>query len=177
MPDILDTIKEDIKTAMKARDTETLSTLRMVHSSIKNQAIDLRRDLTDEEVVKVLKQLDELVAWAKSVQSYALESAIQNRKQWPGMKLVAGRGSRKYVDEDQVTKALLEAGISEEIVFKKAIQPHTQLQKTLKKEQFNELVSPHLKKIQGKAKLVEDQDERQTIQSSPEDDFKTQGGN
>jgi uncharacterized protein len=54
MSDILDTIKEDIKTAMKARDTETLSTLRMVHSSIKNQAIDLRRDLTDEEVIKVL---------------------------------------------------------------------------------------------------------------------------
>ncbi len=54
MSDILDRIKEDIKTAMKARDTETLSTLRMVHSSIKNMAIDQRRELTDEDIIKVL---------------------------------------------------------------------------------------------------------------------------
>lgn len=54
MSDILEKLKEDIKTAMKARDTETLSTLRMVHSSIKNQAIDLQRDLSDDDVIKVL---------------------------------------------------------------------------------------------------------------------------
>lgn len=54
MSDILDTIKEDIKTAMKARDTAKLSTLRMVHSSIKNQAIDQQKELSDDEITKVL---------------------------------------------------------------------------------------------------------------------------
>ena len=54
MSEILESLKADIKTAMKARDTETLSTLRMVHSSIKNQAIDQRRELSDDEIIKVL---------------------------------------------------------------------------------------------------------------------------
>ena len=54
MSEILDTLKEDIKDAMRARDTERLSTLRMLHSSIKNRAIDQRKDLSDEDVTEVL---------------------------------------------------------------------------------------------------------------------------
>lgn len=54
MPELLDRLKEDIKTAMKARDTETLTTMRMLHSSIKNQAIEVQRELTDEEIIEVL---------------------------------------------------------------------------------------------------------------------------
>lgn len=54
MSEILDRIKEDIKAAMRARDTEALSTLRMVHSSIKNKAIDSQRELSDDDVIQVL---------------------------------------------------------------------------------------------------------------------------
>lgn len=54
MSETLDLLKEDIKTAMRARETEKLTTLRMLHSSIKNQGIELQRELTDEDVTKVL---------------------------------------------------------------------------------------------------------------------------
>ena len=54
MSELLDRIKEDIKVAMKARQMDKLSTLRMLHSSIKNKGIELQRDLTDEDVVAVL---------------------------------------------------------------------------------------------------------------------------
>ena len=37
--DLLQKILDDIKSAMKARDTETLGTLRTLHSDIKNVSI------------------------------------------------------------------------------------------------------------------------------------------
>ncbi len=48
-------IKEDIKVAMKARDAETLSVLRLLFSSLKNKTIDLKKDLDDAEVMATIK--------------------------------------------------------------------------------------------------------------------------
>lgn len=51
-------ILDEIKTAMKARDTETVSALRMVSSAIKNKEIEARpKELTDDDVISVLKKL------------------------------------------------------------------------------------------------------------------------
>lgn len=48
----------DIKTAMKARDMETVSALRMVNSALKNKEIEVRpNELTDQDVIGVLKKL------------------------------------------------------------------------------------------------------------------------
>ena len=54
MSELYDRIKDDIKSAMKAREMENLSTLRMLHSSLKNKAIDQQQELTDEDVIAVL---------------------------------------------------------------------------------------------------------------------------
>lgn len=48
------TMQEDMKTAMRARDSERLGAIRLLISSIKNKKIDLRRDLTEEEILEVL---------------------------------------------------------------------------------------------------------------------------
>lgn len=48
------TMQEDLKTAMRAKDSERVGALRMIISSLKNKRIDLRRDLTEEEIVDVL---------------------------------------------------------------------------------------------------------------------------
>jgi len=53
-------INNDIKEAMKAKDADRLSTLRMVMSVIKNAEIEKRvkdnAELTDEEVVKIMRK-------------------------------------------------------------------------------------------------------------------------
>ncbi len=53
-------LRDDIQSAqtsaMKARQTETLSTLRMLWSAIRNEEINLRQELTDEEVVGVVSR-------------------------------------------------------------------------------------------------------------------------
>ncbi len=54
MSELYDRIKDDIKSAMKAREMENLSTLRMLHSSLKNKAIDQQQELSDEDVIAVL---------------------------------------------------------------------------------------------------------------------------
>lgn len=52
---LLEQIGNDMKEAMKAKQEATLSTLRMLKSALKNKQIDLMRDLTEEEVVDMIK--------------------------------------------------------------------------------------------------------------------------
>lgn len=47
-------LSEDMKTAMKAKDAERLSTIRMLNSVIKNKEIDQRRELSEEEVMAAI---------------------------------------------------------------------------------------------------------------------------
>ncbi|MBB6729715.1 GatB/YqeY domain-containing protein [Cohnella zeiphila] len=49
-------LNEDMKQAMKAQDKFRLSTIRMVRASVKNQEIDLRRPLDDNEVLDILSR-------------------------------------------------------------------------------------------------------------------------
>ncbi|MEW4370637.1 GatB/YqeY domain-containing protein [Paenibacillus kandeliae] len=49
-------LNEDMKQAMRDKDKFKLSTIRMVRSTIKNQEIDLKRDLNDDEVLDILSR-------------------------------------------------------------------------------------------------------------------------
>ncbi len=48
-------IADDLKTAMKSGDKDMVSILRMIKSSIKNQEIDKKESLNDEEVSAILR--------------------------------------------------------------------------------------------------------------------------
>lgn len=52
-----DRILEDLKTAMKAKDAERLSVLRMVKANLMNKKIEKGADLSDEEIQKALQTL------------------------------------------------------------------------------------------------------------------------
>ncbi|HZS06897.1 MAG TPA: GatB/YqeY domain-containing protein [Blastocatellia bacterium] len=54
---MLDTINQDITAAMKARDAERLSALRMVKTALKNREIEKMAPLDDAESTKVLQSL------------------------------------------------------------------------------------------------------------------------
>ncbi|MGI8770088.1 MAG: GatB/YqeY domain-containing protein [Acidobacteriaceae bacterium] len=51
---IAERINQDIITAMKARDAERVTTLRMVKTAIRNKEIDKREPLTDAEALQTL---------------------------------------------------------------------------------------------------------------------------
>jgi uncharacterized protein YqeY len=54
---LLDTIIGDLTAAMKARDADTTSTLRMVKANLMNRKIEKGAELTDEEVQRALQSL------------------------------------------------------------------------------------------------------------------------
>ena len=53
---LVERINEDMKGAMKAQDKETLSVIRMMKSAVQMAKIELKHDLSDEEVVDVISK-------------------------------------------------------------------------------------------------------------------------
>jgi uncharacterized protein YqeY len=53
---LLETLNNDMKTAMKAKDKETLSVVRMLKSAVMNEQINLGHDLTEDEEIAVLSR-------------------------------------------------------------------------------------------------------------------------
>jgi hypothetical protein len=54
---LIERIDADLKEAMKAKDELTLSTLRLVRTSLKNKQIEIMRDLTEEDVLAVMRTM------------------------------------------------------------------------------------------------------------------------
>ena len=86
---LIERLNEDMKIAMKAQDKETLNVIRMVKSAVQLAKIELKHDLTDEEVVDVVsKQIkmrkDSIVEFSKAnrddlVAQYQQEINILNK--------------------------------------------------------------------------------------------------
>lgn len=86
---LVERLNDDMKTAMKAQDKETLNVIRMVKSAVQLAKIELKHDLTDEEVVDVVsKQIkmrkDSIVEFSKAnrddlVAQYQQEINILNK--------------------------------------------------------------------------------------------------
>ena len=56
MGDLTEKIRTELTAAMKARDAERLSTLRMLQSSFKYQQIESGHELSDEEAMTVIRK-------------------------------------------------------------------------------------------------------------------------
>jgi uncharacterized protein len=54
---IKQTISEDMKTFMRAKDTARLGAVRLLHASIKQKEIDDRVELTDDQVLSVIQKM------------------------------------------------------------------------------------------------------------------------
>lgn len=50
-------LKQELVTAMKAKDVFTTSILRMLNSALKNKEIELNRELSDDETLAVIKTM------------------------------------------------------------------------------------------------------------------------
>ncbi len=57
MSPLKDRITEDMKAAMRARETARLSTIRLLLAAIKQREVDERKDLTDADVLAVVDKM------------------------------------------------------------------------------------------------------------------------
>lgn len=97
-------ISDDLKQAMRDKNAEKLSALRMLSAALKNEAINLKKpELTDEEVAKIVKS--EIKKRKDSIEAYR----IGNRED-----LAAAE-----VREQEILEAYLPAQMSEEEIMTK----------------------------------------------------------
>ena len=112
--------------------------------------------LTDKEVSEILAKVDLFTAWINDIKDYALKEAVAG-KDWPDWKLVEGRSTRKYIDEDVVAAIVEKAGFNP---YEKKLLGISAMQKLLGKTRFEELLNPYIEKPQGKPTLVPFSDHR-----------------
>lgn len=118
--------------------------------------------LTDDEIADIVRRAPRLVEWANSIAEYAQKRAIDENKQWPGLKLVEGISRRKWVDEDQATNIIFARcpELSEDEIFTMKLKPITSIEKLVGKKRFEEILSDVIVKPQGKPTLVPLEDKR-----------------
>ena len=123
--------------------------------------------LEDVEIAEILGKVDELAAWAADVKEYALRKAI-NGQEWPGWKLCEGRSVRRYVNEDAVARAVLDAGYSP---YEEKILGITAMTAALGKKKFTEIIESKglIEKPQGKPVLVPMSDKRPATNTAKQD--------
>ena len=96
-------IAEDMKVAMKNKDNATLSTLRLLRSALKNKQIDVQHELSEEEVMAVVKsQLKQLQDSLDSFLAAGRQETVSQLK--AEMAVLAG-----YLPAQMSDEALLEA--------------------------------------------------------------------
>ena len=151
--------RENISTFEISRD-ELLTWADKVLKPAAKLAFEGKGELLDDiEIEVILSKVDELTSWASDVKDYALQSALGG-KSWTGWKLVEGRANRRYTDENEVIKAVCEAGFDP---FEKKVLGITAMQKLLGKTKFEKLLSAYVEKPQGKPTLVPESDKRPEI--------------
>lgn len=117
--------------------------------------------LTDEEMAEILTKADALKKWVEEVYTFAQKEAIDNRKEWPGFKLVMGKSNRKYTNEEEVIEAAKAAGYED--IFKTSLIGITDMEHLMGKKKFQEVLGKLVYKPEGKVVLVPESDKREPI--------------
>lgn len=121
--------------------------------------------LTDTEVEIVLERADQIASWVEDVKKYALSSALSGKK-WKGFKLVEGRATRKFSNDEAVAKAVSDAGYDP---YERKLLGITAMTSLLGRKRFNELLGNLIIKPQGKPTLVPSSDKRKALDTAKED--------
>jgi hypothetical protein len=130
--------------------------------------------LTPEEVTKVLQRADAIKSWLKGVEEFALATALDGSREWPGFKLVEGRSNRKITDHTKAVEALSGVGFSEAVLYKpKEMVSITELEKVVGKKQLTEVLGSLIVKPEGAPTLVPQSDKRAPLapKATAADDF------
>lgn len=124
--------------------------------------------LSPEEVGIVLSQGEDLVTWYEAVKKRALEVML-NGESIPGYKVVEGRSSRCWTDQDAALDKLQESGVDRALIYDSVPKTLAQLEKMLGTAKFKELVGEFVTKPQGKPTIAPESDSRQPFSSAASD--------
>ncbi|MCQ2772848.1 MAG: DUF2800 domain-containing protein, partial [Bacilli bacterium] len=121
--------------------------------------------MEDSEIEEVLDKAEDFVNWINSVKDFALEDALRGKK-YEHYKLVEGRSTRKYSDEEAVATTVIEAGFNP---YEEKLLTITAMQARLGKAKFEELLNGLIIKPKGKLTLVNRDDKRPEVNPAEAD--------
>lgn len=110
MSEIVQRIEGDQKAALKAREKERLSALRLLTSELKNRRIELQRDLTDDDAIEILSKA------LKQRQEAAEQFTRGNRPELAARESAEAEVIREYLPEpvtEEELDGMIDAAIAE----------------------------------------------------------------
>ena len=117
------------------------------------------RLLTPDEIGAWLVEAQGIADYVKSLQEYA-QQQLQCGTAIPGWKLVEGRSTRRFTDQDAAFKAIEADGISEAMLYERSPISLTAAEKLLGKKRFAEVCGTWVEKPKGKPTLAPESDKR-----------------
>ena len=115
--------------------------------------------LSDEELGEWLQKLEGLAAYAKDLEEYAQQALLEGRT-LPGWKLVQGRSTRKWTDQDAAFRQMQADGIDEAMLYTRTPITLTVAEKMIGKKRFAETMSAFITRAPGAPKLAQASDPR-----------------
>ena len=109
--------------------------------------------LSDEGLGAWLAKVQGLAAYAKDLEDYAHDALLAGRS-LPGWKLVQGRSTRKWTDQDAAFQQMERSGIDEALLYTRTPISLTVAEKMIGKKKFAELMSAFITKAPGAPKLA-----------------------
>ena len=124
--------------------------------------------LSAEEMSTVLQKGELLVEWFNAVKEAARERLLQGIA-IPGYKLVEGRSTRVWSDQDKALEMLEAKGIDHAVIYDSVPKSLAQLEKLLGKPKFEELVGAFVTKPPGNPTLAVMGDKRPAFSTAATD--------
>lgn len=115
--------------------------------------------LSDEELGEWLQKLEGLAAYARDLEEYAQQALMEGRT-LPGWKLVQGRSTRKWTDQDAAFRQMQADGIDEAMLYTRTPITLTVAEKMIGKKKFAETMSAFITRAPGAPKLAQASDPR-----------------
>lgn len=115
--------------------------------------------LSDEELGEWLRKLVGLADYARDLEEYARQALLDGH-QIPGWKLVEGRSTRKWSDQDAAFRQMQAAGFDEAVLYTRTPISLTVAEQMIGKKKFAETMSAFITKAPGAPKLANDSDPR-----------------
>jgi CRISPR/Cas system-associated exonuclease Cas4 (RecB family) len=125
------------------------------------------KELTEADLAFILPHIALIKSWCSDIEETAL-SSILSGKQIEGFKVVAGRSTRQWADEEQAADKLKGYLNQEELFNQKIISP-TQAEKLLGKSKSKEALDGLVVKPSGKPTVVPVTDKREPYNSAQSD--------
>jgi len=128
--------------------------------------------LSPTEVGDAITRGQNLAAWLKDVEEYALGACLDGQE-IPGWKAVAGRALRQWDDPEAAFSAAIESGIDEAMLYKREPLTLASVEKMMGKSQFATILGKHVNTPPGKPTLAPANDKRKAITNRPtaQEDF------